>query len=134
MGLSAWRREESGVSPGRSRHCDRAVRPGVRNSTAANLPTTGRTIPRRRASEAPGRRQTRTSRVTRLLRKVAAYEEFTPDNDPHQEHDFGAFGDASERFFWKIDYYDLNLNLHSPDPTDPERTRRVLTLMLDSEY
>lgn len=25
-----------------------------------------------------------------LLEKVAAFDEFTPDNDPHGEHDFGA--------------------------------------------
>jgi hypothetical protein len=27
------------------------------------------------------------------------------DNDPHGEHDFGAFEHEGQRIFWKIDYY-----------------------------
>src|SRR5438552_2513804 len=43
---------------------------------------------------------------TNVLLKVAAFDEFTGDNDPQKEHDFGAFEVAGDRFFWKIDYYD----------------------------
>jgi hypothetical protein len=32
--------------------------------------------------------------------------------------------------FFKIDYYDEALAMHSPDPADPNVTQRVMTLML----
>ena len=65
---------------------------------------------------------------------VELFDAFTPDNDPHQEHDFGSFDHHGETIFWKIDYYDLNLALASPEPADPAVTRRVLTLMRAEEY
>jgi hypothetical protein len=37
-------------------------------------------------------------------------------------------------YYWKIDYYDRNLELHSLDPADPEVTVRVLTIMRVDEY
>lgn len=68
------------------------------------------------------------------LRKVTTFDAFTAENDPHGEHDFGAFDLAGHRFFWKIDYYDTLYEYGSEDPGDPEITRRVLTLMLADEY
>lgn len=65
---------------------------------------------------------------------VRDFSAFSEANDPHGEHDFGAFEVADERLFWKIDYYDLSLKAHSPDPADAAVTRRVLTIMLASEY
>jgi hypothetical protein len=38
------------------------------------------------------------------------------------------------RFFFKVDYFDRTLNYHSPDPTDPAVTVRVITVMLADEY
>jgi hypothetical protein len=35
-----------------------------------------------------------------VLRRWGA--SITDDNDPHGEHDFGAFDHAGERIFWKI--------------------------------
>lgn len=65
---------------------------------------------------------------------VSAFQAFTADNDPYCERDFGAFSLGGERLFWKIDYYDNDLHFRSPDPADPAVTRRVLTIMLASEY
>ena len=65
---------------------------------------------------------------------VRAFSDFSEDNDPHGERDFGAFDLGGQQLFWKIDYYDLNLALASPNPADPRATRRVLTLMLAEEY
>jgi hypothetical protein len=69
-----------------------------------------------------------------IREKVETFDEFTPDNDPHREHDFGAFEHAGEKIFWKIDYYDPTLTKGSEDPSDPRQTVRVLTIMLASEY
>ena len=72
--------------------------------------------------------------VDRIVKTVATFDEFCHANDPHEEHDFGAFEVEGEQLFFKIDYYDQDLKCHSPDPADPNVTRRVITLMLASEY
>lgn len=69
-----------------------------------------------------------------VLERVRSFDEFTPDNDPHREHDFGAFEHAGHRIFWKIDYYDAAMEAGSEDPADTTQTTRVLTIMLASEY
>ena len=69
-----------------------------------------------------------------IREKVELFDAFTPDNDPHQEHDFGSFDHVGESIFWKIDYYDLMLTCGSEDPSDPRQTVRVLTIMLAAEY
>jgi hypothetical protein len=70
-----------------------------------------------------------------VIAEVQGFQSFTEDNDPHGEHDFGAFDLAGAgKVFWKIDYYDLTLTMGSRDPADPSRTTRVLTIMLASEY
>ena len=70
----------------------------------------------------------------KAIRNVATFADFSADNDPHGEHDFGAFDLAGHKFFWKIDYYSLTLDKGSEDPSDPAITKRVLTLMLAEEY
>jgi hypothetical protein len=65
---------------------------------------------------------------------VATFNAFTPDNDPHGEHDFGNFELAGQKFYFKIDYYDPGLEFGSEDPADPEKTMRVLTIMVAEEY
>ena len=69
-----------------------------------------------------------------LLAKVRAFAAFTSDNDPHGEHDFGLVELGGVRCFWKIDYYDREMETLSPDPGDPSVTTRVLTVMLAEEY
>jgi hypothetical protein len=69
-----------------------------------------------------------------ILAKVRAFDRFDEDNDPHGEHDFGLIEEAGARYFWKIDYYDRDMELMSPDPANPEVTSRVLTVMLAEEY
>jgi hypothetical protein len=69
-----------------------------------------------------------------LLARVRAFDGFDEDNDPHGEHDFGVVDDGDVRCFWKIDYYDTDMELMSPDPADSSATTRVLTVMLVDEY
>jgi hypothetical protein len=38
--------------------------------------------------------------------KVRDFVDFTEDNDPYGEHDFGSFTVSGVKIFWKIDYYD----------------------------
>jgi Protein of unknown function (DUF3768) len=72
--------------------------------------------------------------VAKILKTVAVYDEFCQANDPYEEHDFGSFEADSQVIFFKIDYFDKALTYHSPDPSDPSVTERVITIMLAEEY
>ncbi len=62
------------------------------------------------------------------------FSNFNKDNDPNGEHDFGAFDVDGITYFWKIDYYDVEYQYLSLDPSDETITNRVLTVMLAEEY
>jgi hypothetical protein len=72
--------------------------------------------------------------VARIVKTIEVYDDFCHANDPHEEHDFGAFDADGNRVFFKIDYFDSTLTVHSPDPSDPKVTKRVITIMLAEEY
>jgi hypothetical protein len=72
--------------------------------------------------------------VARIVQTIAVYDDFCQANDPYGEHDFGAFEAGGAVIFFKIDYYDKALTYHSPDPSDPSVTERVITIMLAEEY
>jgi Protein of unknown function (DUF3768) len=72
--------------------------------------------------------------VARIVKTIAVYDDFCHANDPHQEHDFGAFEADGQMIFFKIDYYDKTLACHSPDAADRSVTERVITVMLAEEY
>jgi Protein of unknown function (DUF3768) len=69
-----------------------------------------------------------------VMLKVQTFSDFTDDNDPYSEHDFGSFEVNGEKFFWKIDYYDDKMEYGSEDPSDIFKTTPVLTIMLAEEY
>jgi hypothetical protein len=87
---------------------------------------------------------------SRVRELIETFDAFTDDNDPHGERDFGCIyqlgggrwtaerprvrEDERERVFWKLDYYDRDLQFASEDAADPAVTRRVLTIMLADEY
>lgn len=72
--------------------------------------------------------------VNRAIQAISVFNNFCEDNDPHQEHDFGAIDIEGQKVFFKIDYYSLDLQSGSEDPSDPTVTQRVMTVMLASEY
>lgn len=74
------------------------------------------------------------NRLDDVLKAVRHFSDFTEENDPLGEHDFGSFTVAGERLFWKYDYYDPDMQMASLDPADDTITVRVLTIMLADEY
>ena len=72
--------------------------------------------------------------VARIVKAIAIYDDFWHANDPYEEHDFGSFEVDGHTIFFKIDYFDKSRGYHSPDPSDPSVTERVITIMLAEEY
>ena len=72
--------------------------------------------------------------VARILQTIEVFDDFCHANDPHQEHDFESFEAEGERIFFKIDYFDRTMTVHSPNPADTTVTERVITIMLAAEY
>lgn len=58
-----------------------------------------------------------------LIRKIKDFNEFTEDNDPWKEHDFGCFQFLGEKLFFKFDDYQGHDGFNI-----------VLTVMLAEEY
>jgi uncharacterized protein DUF3768 len=72
--------------------------------------------------------------AARIIKTIAVFDDFCHANDPHEEHDFGSFEAEGHTIYFKVDYFDRSLKYHSPDPTDPAVTVRVITVMLGDEY
>src|SRR3954453_17530902 len=69
-----------------------------------------------------------------VLAAGARVDNFHEDNDPWGEHDCAVLTVDGRRIIFKIDYYDRDLQWHSPHASDPAVTERVLTIMLSEEY
>lgn len=70
--------------------------------------------------------------ISKIYNSVQNFEDFTEDNDPYGEHDFGSLTVAGNKVFWKIDYYNQELSGWC-DPLSPD-CNRVLTIMRADEY
>src|SRR6202140_3484734 len=71
--------------------------------------------------------------VDRIVKTIAVFDDFCHANDPYEEHDFGSFEAEGHTIFFKIDYFDPTLTLHSNDPSDSAITKGVITIMLAEE-
>jgi len=69
-----------------------------------------------------------------LLQAVQSYDNFTQDNDPYGEHDFGMIHLGKEEYFWEIICYDKSSQQLAAHPEDFNIVTRVLTLMEAEEY
>lgn len=69
-----------------------------------------------------------------IITKVRNFDTFDENNDPYNEHDFGAFDYKGRRIFWKIDNYDREFLYLSPDVSNPRLTNKVMTIMYAEEY
>ena len=72
-----------------------------------------------------------------LMNAVINFTDFTEENDPWEDHSFGRVEAHGVAIYWKIDLYDTDYTYGATMPdcaTDPEQTRRVLTLYLPSEH
>jgi len=72
--------------------------------------------------------------LRRAIEATQSFADFSADNDPWGEHDFGAFMVDDQKVFFKIDYYDPTCTQGSENPANDAQTHRVLTIMLASEY
>ncbi len=72
--------------------------------------------------------------VAKIFKSISEFNRFTEDNDPWGEHDCAVLEVEGVRVIWKIDYYDRQRRFHSPDPSDPKVTVRVMTVMRADEY
>ncbi len=63
-----------------------------------------------------------------IVNAVRAFSDFSSDNDPYGERDFGKVTVNSENYFFKIDYYDDSYEYFKEDGN------RVMTIMRSDEY
>ncbi|MEN7432387.1 DUF3768 domain-containing protein [Chromobacterium sp. TRC.1.1.SA] len=70
----------------------------------------------------------------RFIEAIRQMKDFSADNDPYLEHDFGQVEIDGVAVFWKIDYYAPDSEQGSDTPWDAEATRRIIMLMLMEEY
>ena len=67
-----------------------------------------------------------------LLQAIREFDDFTEDNDPYGEHDFGSLVWNGDKVFWKIDYYNETFDAWE-DPLS-QKCKRIMTVMLAQEY
>jgi hypothetical protein len=74
--------------------------------------------------------------VAAAIAAVKAFDAFTAENDPYDEHDFGSVRVKGQDLFWKIDYFEKGSDhtAGAETPDDPQTTDRVLTILFPREY
>lgn len=103
-----------------------------RQTWGADFTISGRIVMTRGVAELPPSAQ------VQIMQAVQTFSDFTEDNNPHGERDFGVFTIESEgktlKLYWKFDLYNRDYDAGSEIPHDLQVTRRVLTILFPSEY
>ena len=66
--------------------------------------------------------------LIKAMQEVRSFSDFSAQDDPYGEHNFGSVAVAGKTVNWMIDYYDAADEWASPDPANPDVTTRVLTI------
>ncbi len=69
----------------------------------------------------------------RIVELVRDFDSFTGGNDPYEEHDFGMIEVNGQKYFFKIEYYDLNYEW-GVDPHETSEYALLMTIMRADEY
>jgi hypothetical protein len=69
-----------------------------------------------------------------VLETVRTFDQFNEANDPHHEADMAFFGVDDHALFFKFDYFAPDMKHGSDDPSNVEKTRRVLTIGFAADY
>ena len=67
-------------------------------------------------------------------RIFAALREWRPPEGDRSERDLGYLQIDGHKLMFKVDYYAPDLKWDCEDPSDPQETIRVITVMLPSDY
>ncbi len=62
------------------------------------------------------------------------YTDFTEDDDPYGTHEMGFMTVQGKYVWWKIDLFDQDYAMGSPNPAALAETRRVLTILFPDDY
>lgn len=67
------------------------------------------------------------SELQDIFERISSFSDF--DDTVGPEHDFFSFDYKGRRYAVKINYFAGDLTHPSPDPSDPDRTVRVMTII-----
>lgn len=77
--------------------------------------------------------------IRELYKRLADYDNFVPDNDPHGEHDYGCFDFTFEgedkQIMWKFEYFANGDLAHGAEnPSDLQNSYYVLSIFFSEDY
>ena len=70
------------------------------------------------------------TKLKELFAKLKAYSSFTIKTDPEGDHSSGVLELGQSKIEWEIDYWDLDEEDDSPDPSNAEVTTRIMNMVM----